>query len=111
MGKYKFNTDHVPLSTVLNDEQLLELALYNIAYSPKNEAFDFAERVVVRYILNNLIKKDIKSFDDDEICNEFSKLVSNFILNSLTKKGLLDCNIDESGDFIFTLTEEGKKHV
>lgn len=100
---------HVPITSVCNEEELLDLALFSVANAPKEDDVPKAAySIIIRYICNKYHKENIKSFTEEDIQRDVQEMVTSYVLAGLTRKGIVD--VDFSGDEpIYRLTEEGEK--
>lgn len=95
------------LSTIINDEQLLNLALENVARNPNNET---AMNIVLWYIINDF-GKNKQSFTQEDIELKYRELVASYVCEEMVKKDLIDVNFDENGNVIYQITQKGRNLV
>lgn len=89
---------------MLNKEQQLELILDYI--SNDISRFDgFAGEALVYYVSTECPEL----LTDDEVAEKCNQMIIDHSIASLFTKDLIDIEVDENGEEIFTLTEKGKK--
>lgn len=96
------------LSKLVNDEQLLDLALYVITTAPdydKEESYyRTAEEIAVFYAMQQIDDPD----DDKKLYDKYVGLCASFILARMVKKDLLVADFNENGEVVYNKTEFGK---
>jgi hypothetical protein len=101
----------VKISEVINDEQLLDFALSHIIERDENEVHYIAEEILLIYIINLLYKDGKDKFNEQDLIDKRSELISSYLLTSLTKKGLTEAFFDEHGEIYYGLTNKGKEKI
>jgi hypothetical protein len=106
---YNFTGKEFSLKSSITDEQLLDLALENIASVVEGEEPNkIAGRIVVTYVCEQFRKEGKNCFTREEISERCDSLVLDHVLETLSQKGMIDVNVDESGSFSYSITEKGK---
>lgn len=101
--------DQEKMSSILNEELLLDIALYTVTLGEDN-IHPMAPQIITLYIINNWAKEGKIEFTEDEVVAEYSKLLSSYVLEALSKKGLVDASISEGG-VEYSITDRGKDIV
>ena len=101
----------IPLSEVVNDEQLLDFAMSHVCERNMDEIHPVAEQIVLRYILNEWAEAGKIQFSEDEVTKKYQEMIADYVLESLTKKGFVDTTFDDNGEILFSLSEVGKQRV
>lgn len=96
------------LLELVNKEQLLNLALKTMVAT--NNQDETAESIAIWYVLNYFESKH-KPLDEDEVAEKVSALLTEYTLTELTKKGMIEANVNEDGDFVYSVTDKGKKAI
>ena len=95
------------LFDVINDEQLLNLALNHVCERDEDKIDPVAEQICIFYAMKQL--KDEQSYEptDEEIHKRYSDMVVEKLIEQLTDKGLVEVDFghDEIG---YQITEEGR---
>lgn len=91
---------------MLNQEQLLELILeYLSVDSSRYEGF--AGEALVYYVMTNY--PELKT--DQEITDKCNELMINQTLEKLHAKNLIDVNVNDDGEEVYTITDKGKDEL
>jgi hypothetical protein len=98
----------IELKEVINDEQLLDFALSHICEKDTEEVHPVAEQIVILYIINNTKGEE---FTDEYISEKYRELIADYVLCKMEKNGLIDMGIDESGEFVYSLSEKGRDKI
>jgi hypothetical protein len=70
-----------------------------------------AEKIIVTYILNQLVKEGCDEVTHDLINKRFSMLIVDRVNCKLAKENLVDVYFDDKkNDFAFSLTDKGEKY-
>lgn len=101
----------IPLTAVVNDEQLLEFAMSHICSVNSDEVHPVAEQIALRYILNGWAKVGKIEFTEEEVAEEYQSLIVDYVLTSLALKGLVDTSFNDDGELLYSLSEAGKHKV
>ena len=91
------------ITDYVNDEQLLQICLELQNY----QDFDMdglSGEIVTIYAIEQLGTID---FNEDDVSQKISEIVTDFVLESLVKKGIVEAEIGE--ETTFKLTELGKR--
>jgi|APGre2960657404_1045060.scaffolds.fasta_scaffold28417_3 hypothetical protein len=91
------------ITDYVNDEQLLQMCLELQNY----QDFDMdglSGEIVTIYAIEQLGTID---FNEDDVSQKISEIVTDFVLESLVKKGIVEAEIGE--ETTFKLTELGKR--
>lgn len=106
---------HVPLNKVINDEQMLELVLETIVDRTEDELEEgvgkTASMILIAYIINNWWKEGKQEFTEDEIDEEYRKLIADYCLTDMANKGLVDVICEEDGEFRYKVSEKGRREI
>lgn len=106
---------HVPLNEIINDEQMLELVLETIVDRTEEEIKEgvgkTASMILIAYIINNWFKEGKKEFTEEEIDEEYRKLITDYCLTDMANKGLVDVICDKDGEFTYQVSEEGRQQI
>ena len=70
---------------------------------------EFAEEVVVCYIIATFAKNDKFEFTPEEISEEFGKLSAEHAITGLVEKGFIYPEFDEDGEITYRKTEAAEK--
>jgi hypothetical protein len=101
----------INLSTIVNDEQLLEFALSHVCEKDSDDVHPVADQIIVTYIINQFEREGKESFDINDIVTKQQELMADYILTKLSNDGLVDINIDEDGQITYQLSKTGKDKV
>ena len=89
---------------MLNREQQLELILDYISHD--SSRFEgFAGEALVLYVITEYPGL----LSDEEVTSKCNELLLNYNIASLHAKNLIDIEIDEDGEEVFTITDKGKE--
>ncbi len=107
------NEDYkIPVEAMVNEELLLEVALFAATTRSKNVKLEGAEAIITRYVMNQLLDEmtvdELFLMDKQVIADMCNELLADYAMTSLAMLGLLDAGIDENGDIEYTTTELGK---
>lgn len=98
------------LSDAINDEELLDFALSYVAErNSDDDTHPISNRIIVAYIVKQFEKEGKDQFTEEEVHEEYSKMLTDYILNNLVKKDFLDVNFEEDGNVTYTVPEDIKE--
>ena len=99
----------IELSSIINDEQLLDFALSHICEKNSDEVHEVAEQIVMVYIINHHFAN--QDFTEEDVHEKYSELICSYVLTNLVKKDMLCAEVKEDGEIVYNITEEGRKRI
>lgn len=100
------------LSDAVNDEELLDFALSYVAERNSDDyTHPISNRIIVAYVVKQFEKNGKDEFTTEEVQEEYSKLLMDYILGNLVKKDLLDVDIEDDGEIVYTVPEDIKRII
>jgi len=99
------------INALVNEQQLLQLALYAAnEFNDENHPLRMiADGIIVGYVLGQFEAEGLAEFSDEDIQEEYAKLVTGFTLTKMVSDGTLEVELSEEGEFVYTLSEKGKQ--
>lgn len=90
---------------LMNREEKLELALFAASQipDPENTTRYTADQYIISYIIEEFVNNGKDNFTEEEVKEEYSKLISSYILRLLADKGMVETEINENGEFEYKL--------
>ena len=95
----------IPFESLVNEQQMLNLALKVLAVEPEDET---AGKILMIHVLRNFAREGNVPFTDDQVEDACNAILTDYILTGLVKKGLLDVNFDEEATK-YSLTDIGEE--
>lgn len=99
------------LTTLINDEQLLLLALHSVAYSTHKEIVEIAEKIIVCYVVKKYKLEGKTTFSELEITKDIEEMIVSYTLETMAKQGLLDADLTAEGEVEYSMTNLGKEVI
>lgn len=98
--------NHIYLEDVVNEEQILTLALRMLEFDENN---DIAEKIVTWYAINSLVDSGMQTFTADDVSEKYNEIIIGYTLKSMVDDGEIQANFDDDGEIRYTLTELGNQ--
>lgn len=92
------------MSMIELNETLTRLNSEDIYPARYNDERDVICHIIVDWADNGKIE-----FTEEEVQEAYMNLILDNVLESMSKDGILQTSIDENGEFLFELTDDGKK--
>lgn len=97
--------NHIYLEDVVNEEQILTLALRMLEFDENN---DIAEKIVMWYSINTLVDSGIQTFTSDDVSEKYNEIIIGYTLKSMVDDGEIQANFDDDNEIRYSLTDYGK---
>ena len=98
------------LFDVVNDEQLLNLALSHVCEREEDKIDPVAERICVFYALKQLREEQDYEPIDEEVRKRYSEMVVEKLIEQLTEKGMVEVDFGQE-DVGYLITDTGKDRL
>jgi len=93
---------------LVNEERVLQLSLFVASVLPEDDPIrETADSLIIGYIANDKVKKGLEVVPA-EVVEEFSLLRVQFLLDDMAKRGLVEEEISEGGESLYSATQKGK---
>lgn len=95
---------------LVNIEQLLQVALFCSSKLPESEPIrEISDKVIIGYIIGEFDRTGKAEFSEEDISDEYGKIMADFTLTNMVKDGLLDVVLEDNGSFSYGLTDKGNR--
>lgn len=96
MSFLEFRYKDFNYNNVVNDEEMLDFALYYIVkYGEDAPKANIATKIVMIYILKQFKKNNVDSFTEEDIIEEYKNMYTDKLLSNMVEEGLLETYFED----------------